>query len=81
MYDKHRLEAYIDLWFVGRAVGRTLTELLGIEQCGDSCPLHRERWELFEGPHGPYFRCHVCHLVDRIRDGSKTFEGSMIFWN
>ena len=60
-YDRQRLEAYIDLWFIGRDVGRTLTELLGITQCGDSCPLHRDRWELFEGPHGPYFRCHVCH--------------------
>jgi hypothetical protein len=60
-YDKQRLEAYVDLWFIGRAVGRTLTELLGIEQCEDSCPLHSERWELVDGPWGKRFRCSVCH--------------------
>lgn len=60
-YDKHRLEAYIDLWFIGRATGRTLSELLDIEQCGDSCPLHRDRWELVDGVFGPYFRCRECH--------------------
>lgn len=59
-YDKLRLEAYVDLWFVGRAVGRTLTELLGIDQCEDSCPLDRERWELVDGIYGPHYRCRVC---------------------
>lgn len=61
VYNKQRLEAYVDLWFVGRAVGRTLTELLGIKQCADSCPLHSDRWELVEGHYGKHFRCKTCH--------------------
>ena len=60
-YDRDQLSNWVACYLLCRTIGRTPSELLGVEQCCDSCVLDRERWEIVDGRFGKHYRCRKCH--------------------